>query len=76
MNKNKRMSTLGVGERGIVAELVCGNDMRRRFLDLGLTAGCEVECVGKSPLGDPRAYLLRGKTVAIRRTDADNVVLI
>jgi len=49
--------------------------MRRRFLDLGFLRGEEVRCVGKSPLGDPRAYLIRGKTVALRQRDAEGITL-
>mgnify|MGYP004539085541 CR=1 FL=1 len=43
--------------------------MRKRLMDIGLIKGTEVECVGESPLGDPRAYLIRDAVIAIRRTD-------
>ncbi len=73
--ENKRMSQLSVGEEGRVMELAAISGIRRRLLDLGLTAGAAVRCVGRSPLGDPSAYLVRGKVVAIRRSDADDVIL-
>ena len=61
------------GECGIVASLDDGCKMKRRFMDIGLIPGTRVFCVGISPFGDPRAYLIRGKTVAIRRMDAASI---
>jgi len=49
--------------------------MRRRFLDVGLTPGAVVRCVGKSPLGDPRAYIVRGCEIAVRCRDADGIII-
>lgn len=49
--------------------------MRRRLLDLGLVPGTRVECVGQSPGGDPKAYLIRGAAVAIRSEDARTVTM-
>ncbi len=69
-NKNN-LGTLMPGECGIIASLEEGCEMKRRFMDIGLIPGTRVLCVGISPLGDPRAYLIRGKTVAIRGSDAE-----
>lgn len=44
--------------------------MRRRLTDLGLIAGTKVTCLGKSPAGDPAAYLIRGTVIALRKGDA------
>ena len=51
------------------------SSMRRRLLDIGLIPGTEVACLGVSPLGDPRTYLVRGKMIAIRARDAEGVVI-
>ena len=37
--------------------------------------GTRVECVGQSPGGDPKAYLIRGAAVAIRSEDARTVTM-
>ena len=47
--------------------------MKKRLMDIGLIPGTAVECVGESPLGDPRAYLIRGAVIAIRRTDGREI---
>lgn len=66
---------LSLGERGRVLSLLSGDSMRRRLRDIGLIEGTVIECVGESPLGDPRAYLLRGAVIALRRTDASLILI-
>ena len=50
-------------------------DMRRRFLDIGLIEKTEVECVGISPQGDPKAFLIRGAVIAIRNKDSKDLLI-
>lgn len=69
------LSALCRGERATVQELTVQGPMRRRLQDLGLIAGTQVECLGESPLGDPRAYLVRGAVIALRRQDAEGVLM-
>lgn len=50
---------------------VPGRDaMSRRLLDIGFTPGTPVTCLYKAPGGDPRAYLVRGAVIALRKEDA------
>ena len=73
--KRKYLSELVRGERGRVAVLRCEGAIRHRFADLGIIPGAVIECIGVSPMGDPRAYLIRGKTVAIRNSGARGIVV-
>ena len=57
MYQNNPLSRLGPGQAARVTALEAQGSMRRRLQDLGLTPGALVECLYKSPLGDPRAYL-------------------
>ncbi len=75
MDTEKRLNELSVGECGRVVGLVTEGSMRRRFLDIGIAPGTHVSCVGKSPFGDPRAYLIRGSIVAIRGRDAYGIII-
>ena len=43
--------------------------------DMGLIEGTSVECVGKSPLGDPAAYLVRGAVIALRSQESDRIFI-
>ena len=75
MNERSTLDRLLPGECAIVERLEIEGDMRRRFWDLGLIEGTTVECVGKSPQGDPSAYLIRGAVIAIRAVDCRGICL-
>ena len=69
------LSNLQVGERARVASLLSRGGMRRRLQDIGLIEGTEVECVQKSPAGDPVAYRIRGALIALRSEDSSNILV-
>lgn len=48
---------------------------RRRLLDLGFTPGARVRSELEPFSGDPRAYRLRGTTIALRREQSDRVLV-
>lgn len=75
MNNTNTLSALPRGRRGRVAALCNSGSIRGRLMDLGLTVGTEVECVGESPRGGMRAYRIRGAVIALRVTDSQNVLL-
>ena len=64
---------LSPGQCGLVRRLDTIGRMRRRLLDLGLTPGTPVCCVGVSPGGDPAAYRIRQAVIALRRADSATV---
>ncbi len=70
-----RLSDIRPGERARITRLETRGSMRRRFSDIGMICGTEVECVGKSPSGDPSAYLIRGAVIAIRSADLKDVYI-
>lgn len=63
------------GQHATVKALLSQRDMRRRLMDLGLTPGTKVECVGRSPFGDPGAFLIRGAVIALRKKDCQQVII-
>ncbi len=64
------------GQRVVVSALESKGSMRRRMLDIGLIANTEVECLGRSPGGDPSAFLIRGAVIAIRSEDCKDILII
>ncbi len=72
----KTMNDLAKGERARVAEVRAQGGMRRRLQDIGLIEGTEVECLHKSPAGDPVAYLIRGAVIALRSEDSGNILIV
>ena len=69
------LDKLSINESGSVAEILSEGAMRRRMIDLGIVEGTRIECIGRSPAGDPSAYLVRGAVIAIRALDASRIVL-
>lgn len=76
--KFKSLSSLSVGEKGIVLGISkrCRGQQRRRLMDLGVVPGTEIEAEMKSIGGDPVAYRIRGASIALRKTQADKIYLI
>ena len=68
-----RLSELRQGQKALVLDIFSSGDMRRRLQDIGLICGTKVVCVGKSPLGDPSAFLIRGAVIALRCEDSSCV---
>ncbi len=69
------LSELKQGYSAVVAELTASGSIRRRLQDIGVIEGTRIECVQKSPLGDPVAYLIRGAVIALRAEDSSRVLI-
>ena len=63
------------GERALVERISAGSAMKKGRIEIGLISGTSVECVGESPLGDPRAYLVRDAVIAIRKVDGRGIIV-
>ena len=70
-----RLADLARGASGVVTGLSpeCQGLSRRRLLDLGLTPGTRVEVALDNTFGDPRAFRIRGTTIALRRQQAEQI---
>lgn len=67
----KRLCDMNVGS---VAEIIRSahveGAMVRRLKELGFEENASVYCVGESPLGGMKAYLIKGAVIALRNRDA------
>ena len=70
------LDTLSPGSKAVVKRLTSTGLERRRMMDLGLLPGSSVQVELRSPLGDPTAYLVRGALVALRRSQAQHILVI
>ena len=70
----RNLSDIDVGEKAKIKQLNTNNSIKRRLLDIGLVEDTEVECIGRSPLGDPSAFLIRGAVIAIRSEDSRKIL--
>ncbi len=69
------LADLKPGQAGNVTELHSQGPERRRMMDLGIVPGTVITAEMSSPLGDPVAYRVRGALVALRREQADLVLI-
>lgn len=70
------LDTLKPNERAIIKSVNTDSSMKRRLTDIGLIENTVVECVGISPPGDPKAYLIRGAVIAIRSDDGSKITAL
>lgn len=70
------LSNLPLNENGIIDNIKCNGNIKRRLLDLGLVKGTNIIPVLISPSNDPRAFEVRGSVIAIRREDAENIEIV
>lgn len=69
------LNLLPPGKQATISHLQLTGDMRRRLLDLGFIPGTKVQCLYRSPLGDPTAYFIRGTVIALRQEDAGQIIV-
>ena len=60
---------------GIIDNINCNKNIRRRLFDLGLIKGSKIIPVFKSPSNDPVAYEIRNTLIAIRKEDSELITI-
>ncbi len=73
----KSLNNLSVGETGTVKNIakVLRGQQRRRLMDLGVVPGTKIKVQMNSAGGDPRAYQIRGATIALRKKHANSIYI-
>ena len=61
------------GQKCIVNKVSTKSELYRRLLDIGVIPDTLIECVATSPQGDPKAFLIRGAVIALRKTDCQGI---
>ena len=74
-NRQLCLNDLAPGQHAKVCALHAKGSMRRRLLDLGLIENTDIQCLGRSPGGDPAAFLIRGAVIAIRSEDCRDILV-
>lgn len=68
--EDRTLASLREGEWARIKGLDAEQGIGRRLRDLGMIGGTKVQCIQKSPFGDPTAYAVRGAIIALRSKDA------
>ena len=66
---------LKLGEKGIIDSIDGNEKLVKRLLALGCISNTEIEIKKIAPLGDPIIVRFRGFDLAIRKSDAKNIIL-
>ncbi len=71
------LTELPDGQQARIQEIdaSCRGYTRRRLLDLGLTPGARISPELSNAFGDPRAYRVRGTLIALRKEQAQQVLV-
>lgn len=62
-------------KKDILKKLSVNGNIQRRLLDLGFVKGASIKPVLISPSKDPRAFEIRGSTIAIRSENAKYILV-
>jgi DtxR family Mn-dependent transcriptional regulator len=72
-----RLSNLESNQKAIIIGISkeCRGENRRRLLDLGFVKGATVSIDLLNPLGDPKAFLIKGTAIALRNDQAVKILI-
>ena len=63
------------GEKVIINDIDASNPSHQRILEIGFTPGQEIQLVNISAFDDPMAFSVRGSLIAMRRKEADCIIV-
>ncbi|MBE6573318.1 MAG: ferrous iron transport protein A [Ruminococcaceae bacterium] len=70
-----KLSDIKVGESCVAEVILSDSDIRHRFMDLGIIKGTKIKCLLMSSYNSIKAYSVRGKVIAIRKSDAEKILV-
>lgn len=69
------LGELPVGSRARIVEVQGSGKHQRRMLDMGFVPGAEIVVSREAPLGDPVEYRVKDTSVALRKEDANTILV-
>ena len=70
------LDQMKLDESALILKVGGSSSMKRRLLDLGFLPGALVTCFLISPFHDPKAYLINGSVIALRKCDAKEIEVL
>ncbi len=70
------LSSLNIGQSGVVRMLDGQGEIKRRLMDMGITRGTSISVHKLAPLGDPMEFHLRGYSLSLRKKDAEKIKIV
>lgn len=69
------VNDLKPGEKGLIKEIKAPYVLKKRLMDLGILKGSFVEMIKSAPLGDPIEIKSNGIFFALRRSEAECLII-
>lgn len=69
------LESLQTGQAGTVTAVTAQRELKRRLLDMGLIPGARFSILGRAPLQDPVSIRVSGCTLALRRREAELILV-
>lgn len=70
------LNNLNLEETAYIIENNIKKENKQLLTNLGLTKNTKVKCLYKSPFGDPTAYQIKNVILAIRKEDANQIMIL
>lgn len=71
----KTLDCLETGQQATVSDLLASRGEQLRLMELGFIPGRTVSALQAAPWGDPVAYAVCGAVIALRRSDASQILV-
>jgi ferrous iron transport protein A len=71
----RKASELNFGEKGIIKDIDNSNFSYKRLIEVGFTPGQEIQLINSSIFNDPLTFSLRGTLIALRKNQADCIII-
>ncbi|MDU1910862.1 FeoA family protein [Fusobacterium sp.] len=68
-----KLCDLKNGEKAKIVKIGKIGELKKRLVDMGITAGEVIKLERNAPLGDPQEYIIKSTGIAIRKEDAKNI---
>ena len=75
VNMTFTLNELAQNEIGKVIRLTNSSHMKRRLQDLGVVESAKIQRLHSAPGGDPTVYIICGSMIALRKTDAEKILV-
>ena len=72
----KTAANLKFGEKAVINDIDTSNPSHQRIIEVGFTPGQEIELVSITTFNDPIAFSVRGTLIAIRKKEADCIIVV
>ncbi len=70
-----RASELQIEESAVITSITLPKEQQLRLFQLGIQEGTTLQLVKRAPLNDPLLFQVQDTWIAIRRSDAKNIIV-